>query len=169
MVNGVFVADFPPKVNPNVLKPDVRKVADEFYKRFEAKMKRPPAGHAAAGFSAIWALFTDVLPKAKTFEPDELRDIALKLTSPKAHWSMAAASSSRILTRPKTRKTPVRICAHRSACGSGRPTAMNKCFRQIWQPMRQSWSHCRLGAAANLVGPPEINSCGPALAMLRPA
>ena len=81
MVNGVFVADFPPKVNPNVLKPDVRKVADEFYKRYEAKMKRPPAGHAAAGFSAIWALFTDVLPKAKTFEPDELRDIALSLTS----------------------------------------------------------------------------------------
>ena len=24
----------------------------------------------AAGFSAIWALFTDVLPKAKTFEPE---------------------------------------------------------------------------------------------------
>jgi branched-chain amino acid transport system substrate-binding protein len=82
MVNGIFVADFPPKVNSNVLKPDVRKVADEFYKRYEAKMKRPPAGHAAAGFSAIWALFTDVLPKAKTFEPDELRDIALKLDLP---------------------------------------------------------------------------------------
>jgi len=36
MVNGVFVADFPPKVNANVLKPDVRKVADEFYKRYDA-------------------------------------------------------------------------------------------------------------------------------------
>ncbi|HVY58838.1 MAG TPA: ABC transporter substrate-binding protein [Xanthobacteraceae bacterium] len=82
MVNGIFVSDFPPRVNPNVLKPDVRKVADEFYKRYEAKMKRPPAGHASAGFSAIWALFTDVLPKAKTFEPDELRDIALKLDLP---------------------------------------------------------------------------------------
>lgn len=54
MVNGIFVADFPPKVNPNVLKPDVRKVADEFYKRYEAKMKRPPAGHAAAGME--WPL-----------------------------------------------------------------------------------------------------------------
>jgi branched-chain amino acid transport system substrate-binding protein len=82
MVNGIFVADFPPKVNPNVLKPDVRKIADEFYKRYEAKMGRPPAGHATAGFSAIWALFTDVLPKAKTFEPDELREIALKLDLP---------------------------------------------------------------------------------------
>ena len=81
-VNGIFVADFPPKVNPAVLAPETRKVADEFYKRYEAKMKRPPAGHATAGFSAIWALFTDVLPKAKTLEPDELRDIALKLDLP---------------------------------------------------------------------------------------
>jgi len=82
MVNGIFVADFPPKVNANVLRPETRKVADEFYKRYEAKMKRPPAGHAAAGFSAIWALFTEVLPKAKTYEPDELREIALKLDLP---------------------------------------------------------------------------------------
>src|SRR5579864_7424661 len=78
MVNGIFVADFPPRVNPAVLKPETRKVAEEFYKRYEVKMKRAPAGHATAGFSGIWALFTDVLPKAKTFEPDELRDIALK-------------------------------------------------------------------------------------------
>lgn len=81
-VNGIFVADFPPKVNPAVLNPETRKVADEFYRRYEAKMKRPPAGHAAAGFSAIWALFTEVLPKAKTYEPAELREIALKLDLP---------------------------------------------------------------------------------------
>jgi branched-chain amino acid transport system substrate-binding protein len=82
MVNGIFVADFPPKVNPSVLRPETRKVAEEFYKRYETKMKRPPAGHAAAGFSAIWALFTEVLPKAKTYEPDELREIAVKLDLP---------------------------------------------------------------------------------------
>jgi branched-chain amino acid transport system substrate-binding protein len=82
MVNGIFVSDFPPRVNQNVLKPEVRKVADEFYKRYETKMKRPPAGHASAGFSAIWALFTEVFPKAKSFEPAELREIALKLDLP---------------------------------------------------------------------------------------
>jgi branched-chain amino acid transport system substrate-binding protein len=81
-VSGIFVADFPPKVNAAVLTPETRKVADEFYKRYEAKLKRPPAGHAAAGFSAVWALFTEVLPQAKTFEPDELREIALKLDLP---------------------------------------------------------------------------------------
>jgi branched-chain amino acid transport system substrate-binding protein len=81
-VVGIFVADFPPKVKESALKPETRKVAEEFYKRYEDKMKRPPAGHASAGFSAIWALFTEVLPKAKTFEPDELRDIALRLDLP---------------------------------------------------------------------------------------
>lgn len=81
-VNGIFVADFPPKVNEGVLKPGIKTVAQEFYKRYEAKLKRAPAGHASAGFSAVWALFTEVLPKAKTFEPDELREIALKLDLP---------------------------------------------------------------------------------------
>ena len=81
-VVGLFVSDFPPKVNANVLKPEVRKVAEEFHAKYEDKMKRPPAGHASAGFSAIWALFTEVFPKAKTYEPDELREIALKLDLP---------------------------------------------------------------------------------------
>jgi branched-chain amino acid transport system substrate-binding protein len=81
-VVGLFVSDFPPKVDSKVLKPEVRRVAEEFYKRYEDKMKRPPAGHASAGFSAIWALFTEVLPKAKTYEPGELREIALKLDLP---------------------------------------------------------------------------------------
>jgi branched-chain amino acid transport system substrate-binding protein len=81
-VVGICVADFPPKVNAAVLTPEAKKVAEEFYKRYQAKLNRPPAGHAAAGFSAVWALFTEVLPRAKTFEPDELREIALKLDLP---------------------------------------------------------------------------------------
>ncbi|MDB5637022.1 MAG: hypothetical protein JWP51_1930, partial [Bradyrhizobium sp.] len=32
-VNGILVADFPPKVNENVLKPETRKVAEEFVTR----------------------------------------------------------------------------------------------------------------------------------------
>ena len=81
-VYGIFVSDFPPRVNPNGLKPETLKAANEFYKRYETKMKRPPAGHASASFSAMWALYTEVFPKAKTFEPDELRRIALSLDLP---------------------------------------------------------------------------------------
>ena len=54
MVNGIFVSDFAAKVNPKVLAPEtVRKVAEEFFKRYDDKMKRPPAGHASSSFSAI--------------------------------------------------------------------------------------------------------------------
>jgi branched-chain amino acid transport system substrate-binding protein len=83
MVNGIFVSDFAVKVNPKALKPETVKIAKEFFKRYDDKLRRPPAGHASASFSATWALFTDVLPKAKSLNADELRNIALKLDLPK--------------------------------------------------------------------------------------
>ncbi len=82
MVNGIFVSDFAAKVNPKALLPETVKIAEEFFKRYDEKLKRPPAGHASSSFSATWALFTEVLPKAKTFEPAELREIAMKLDLP---------------------------------------------------------------------------------------
>jgi branched-chain amino acid transport system substrate-binding protein len=82
MVNGIFVSDFAAKVNPKALQPETVKIAEEFFKRYDEKLRRPPAGHASSSFSATWALFTEVLPKAKTFEADELRDIAMKLDLP---------------------------------------------------------------------------------------
>jgi branched-chain amino acid transport system substrate-binding protein len=82
MVDGIFVSDFAVKVNPKALLPDTVKVAEEFFKRYDDKLKRPPAGHASSSFSATWALFTEVLSKAKTMEPAELREIALKLDLP---------------------------------------------------------------------------------------
>jgi len=82
MVNGIFVSDFAAKVNPKALLPETVKIAEEFFKRYDDKMKRPPAGHASSSFSATWALFTEILPKAKAIEPTELREIALKLDLP---------------------------------------------------------------------------------------
>jgi branched-chain amino acid transport system substrate-binding protein len=82
MVNGIFVSDFAARVNPKALKPETVKVAEEFFRRYDEKMKRPPAGHASSSFSATWGLFTEVIPKAKSIEPAELREIALKLDLP---------------------------------------------------------------------------------------
>jgi len=82
VVNGIFVSDFAAQVNPKALDPEIRKVAEEFFARYEKIMKRPPAGHASSAFAAMWALFTEVFPKAKTFEPAELREIILKLDLP---------------------------------------------------------------------------------------
>ena len=81
-VNGVFVSDFPARVNPKALTPAAQGASDEFYKRYEQKQNRVAAGHASATFSAMWLLFTEVLPKAKTTEPSELRDAALGLDLP---------------------------------------------------------------------------------------
>jgi branched-chain amino acid transport system substrate-binding protein len=82
MVDGIFVSDFAVKVNPKALLPSIVKVTEEFLQRYDDKLKRPPAGHASSSFSATWALFTEVLSKAKTMEPAELREIALKLDLP---------------------------------------------------------------------------------------
>jgi branched-chain amino acid transport system substrate-binding protein len=82
MVNGIFVSDFAAKVNPKALLPATVPIAEEFFKRYDDKLHRPPAGHASSSFSATWALFTEVLPKSKTLEPTELREIALRLDLP---------------------------------------------------------------------------------------
>jgi branched-chain amino acid transport system substrate-binding protein len=82
MVNGIFVSDFAVQVNPRALNDKIRPIAEEFFKRYNELMKRPPAGHASMAFSAMWAFFTELLPKAKTYEPAELREIALKLDLP---------------------------------------------------------------------------------------
>ena len=44
MVNGIFVSDFPPRVNPKALKPEMRKVADEFFKRYDDEDEAPAGG-----------------------------------------------------------------------------------------------------------------------------
>jgi branched-chain amino acid transport system substrate-binding protein len=41
-----------------------------------------PAGHAVASFAALWTLFKDVLPKAKSMEPDDVRAAALSMDLP---------------------------------------------------------------------------------------
>ena len=85
MVNGILVSDFAARVNPRALAPAVVPVAEEFFARYGDKMKRPPAGHASSAFSATWALFTEVLPKAKTYQPNEVRELALALDLPVGH------------------------------------------------------------------------------------
>jgi branched-chain amino acid transport system substrate-binding protein len=82
MVNGIFVSDFAVQVNPRALNDQIRPIAEEFFKRYNDRMKRPPAGHASMAFSAMWVFFTELLAKAKTFQPEELREIALGLDVP---------------------------------------------------------------------------------------
>lgn len=82
LVNGIFVADFPARVNPAALREDIRAVDAEFFRRYQDRQKREPAGHAVATFAALWTLFNDVLPKARSMEPDDIRAAAMALNLP---------------------------------------------------------------------------------------
>ena len=68
----------------------------------------------------------------------------------KARWSTAAASSSPISTGRRTRRTPARTCAPRSACGSGPRTATSRSSRHRWRPRSRPWCRCRRGTSAEL-------------------
>ncbi|MGA7327364.1 MAG: ABC transporter substrate-binding protein [Rhodomicrobium sp.] len=81
-VNGIFVSDIPALVNPKALRPEVEAAAEEFNKRYEKLQHRVPAGHAVASFAALWTLFNDVLPKAKSMEPEDIRAAALSMDLP---------------------------------------------------------------------------------------
>jgi len=81
-VNGIFVSDLPVLVNPKALRPEVQAASDEFNKRYESVQHRVPAGHAVASFAALWALYTEVLPKAKSMEPEDVRAAALAMDLP---------------------------------------------------------------------------------------
>jgi branched-chain amino acid transport system substrate-binding protein len=82
VVNGMFVSDLPVLVNPKALLPEVQAAAVEFNKHYEKVQNRVPAGHAVASFAALWTLFKDVLPKAKSMEPDDVRAAALSMDLP---------------------------------------------------------------------------------------
>jgi branched-chain amino acid transport system substrate-binding protein len=81
-VNGVFVSDLPVLVNPKALLPAVQAASVEFDKRYEKLQNRVPAGHAVASFAALWSLFNDVLPKAKSMDPEDVRAAALSMDLP---------------------------------------------------------------------------------------
>ncbi len=81
-VNGIFVSDVPALVNPKSLRPEVQAAAEEFTKRYQKIQNRVPAGHAVASFAAVWTLFNDVLPKAKSTEPEDVRAAALSMDLP---------------------------------------------------------------------------------------
>ena len=81
-VNGIFVSDLPVLVNPKALLPAVQAASVEFDKRYEKVQHRVPAGHAVASFAALWTLFNDVLPKAKSMDPEDVRAAALSMDLP---------------------------------------------------------------------------------------
>ena len=82
VVDGIFVSDLPVLVNPKALRPEVQAAAEQFNARYDKMLHRVPAGHAVASFAALWTLFKDVLSKAKSMDPDDVRAAALSMDLP---------------------------------------------------------------------------------------
>ncbi|MBW1699213.1 MAG: ABC transporter substrate-binding protein [Deltaproteobacteria bacterium] len=79
----IFNIDPPIGINPAVYNKDAKARLKEFQDRFKAKFGHIPATHATAGFVAAWVLFTDVLPRAGSLDPEAVRQAALKVDIPK--------------------------------------------------------------------------------------
>jgi branched-chain amino acid transport system substrate-binding protein len=75
-VNGIFSSSYPPDVNPAGLSDKARKDLEEFRRRYEARHKVKPAVQESLGFVVGIALFEDVIAKARSVDPDDLRAAA---------------------------------------------------------------------------------------------
>jgi branched-chain amino acid transport system substrate-binding protein len=80
--DGVFNVDFPVIKDPRVLDPKLRPSLSEFREAFRAKHGRYPAVHATAGFVGAMVLFQQVIPQAKSLDPEAIRKAALSLRVP---------------------------------------------------------------------------------------
>ena len=83
MVDGIFVYDFRGQSESEGADAGDGQDRRGVFQRYDAKLHRPPAGHASSITLATWALFTEVLPESERSRLPELREIALKLDLPK--------------------------------------------------------------------------------------
>lgn len=77
-VNGIAEADAPSNIDPKGLPASGRALHKAFVEKFKAATGREPDGFAYMGFTGAYALFHDVLPKAKDVDnADDVRAAAL--------------------------------------------------------------------------------------------
>lgn len=81
---GVFASDRPTQgFNPNVLSPDARATYERFSRAWWETTETAPTEEGLAGFSAAWALFHDVLPRAGTLTAASIAAAARALDMPR--------------------------------------------------------------------------------------
>jgi branched-chain amino acid transport system substrate-binding protein len=80
--NGIFDASGPVGINIDGLDPATKKLHEDFVKRYQELYKAPPSLSSFQGFTAMYLLLKDVLPKAGSLEPDKIREAAMALDIP---------------------------------------------------------------------------------------
>lgn len=80
---GVFASDRPTQgFNPQVLTPDARTTYERFASAWKQSTGGAPTEEGLAGFSAAWALFHDVLPRATSLTAKAIAAAASALDMP---------------------------------------------------------------------------------------
>lgn len=73
-------------INPEGLKPEIRKILLEYLSRWRKTYGRDPLTHSNMGFGNTWILLTDVLPRALekygSLDPESIRKAALETDIP---------------------------------------------------------------------------------------
>lgn len=80
--NGVLSIGTSMNLNASGLTPEAKKLYKELFSRFGAKYKTQPSPYAGMGFTAMYVLLNNVLPKAGSFDPDRIREETMKLNMP---------------------------------------------------------------------------------------
>lgn len=81
---GVFASDRPTQgFNEDVLSPGARATYERFSRAWEQTTGGPPTEEGLAGFSAAWALFHDVLPRAGGLDASAIAAVARHLDLPR--------------------------------------------------------------------------------------
>lgn len=79
---GIFVSDLPGIVNDKGLDQNALKLKNDFLTVWNASHSSAPTGLNMGAFSGAWTFFNEVLPKCKTFDAAEIRNIYLSLDKP---------------------------------------------------------------------------------------
>jgi len=82
LVDYVCVVDPPTRVAANKLNPSAGKVLSEFRRRFIRIYNTAPGDPGFTAFCGTYVLLKYVLPKAKSFDPEAIRQAALSLDLP---------------------------------------------------------------------------------------
>ena len=86
--DGMMSINLPVDIDPSRLSPEIRKIREEFHARYKARVGHEPPAFAAAGFDGALALFKYVLPKAKSYDADAIRDAAMAADVPEGGLTM---------------------------------------------------------------------------------
>ncbi len=79
----------PSQVNPDFLVEKARRNIDEYKKRYQAKFKEEPPYVSYNGFNYSMVLYENVLPRAKSLDPEAVRKAAMEIDIPERELPFA--------------------------------------------------------------------------------